>query len=198
VLGAVDAQVVIDEFCFFGPDAVRTNWEAGLALLDGTDLDLDGTVAEFMACGHRWGRDHLPENVPGSELARLTRAVVETADGLPHLVRAWADVPWPADDPAMALHAVNLLRELRGGLHAQAVRAEGLDPHAAVMVRGGAGVAAFLGWPEPHPDREAARPAWTAAEEATNAAVAGCLGALDAAQRARLAELIDGLADAVR
>lgn len=193
VLGPVEADTVIDEFCFFGPDAVRTGWESGLEV-----MDLSEAAAEFMACGHRWGRDHLPATVPGSDLARLTRAVFDAADGLPLLVRAWADVPWPEDDPAMALHAVHLLRELRGGLHAVAIRAEGLDPHAAVMARGGAGVAAFLGWPEPHPDRDAARPAWTRAEAATNASVAQYLGALDAAGRVELADLIDGLADTVR
>jgi hypothetical protein len=193
VLGPVDADTVIDEFCFFGADAVRTGWDAGLGVMDPADA-----AAEFMACGHRWGRDHLPATVPGSDLARLARTVFDAAEGLPLLVRAWADAPWPEDEPAMALHAVHLLRELRGGLHAVAVRAQGLDPHAAVMARGGAGVAAFLGWPEPHPDRDAARPAWTEAEVATNAAVAHHLGALDAAQRTKLAELIDGLADAVR
>lgn len=186
VLGPVDAQVVADEFGFFEPAGVRTNWEAGLAVTD------PGRAAqEFMACGHTWGRANLPEQLDAARLAALVRKVVEaTGDDLPALFVGWRDTEWPDDDRAAALHAVHLLRELRGALHVAAVRDAGLDPHAAVMVNAGAGVAEFFGWTAPHPDPEAARAAWTAAEEATNAGVAAALEVLDDAEQAELVELV--------
>lgn len=186
VLGPVDAQVVADEFGFFEPSGVRANWEAGLAVTDPARA-----AQEFMACGHTWGRVNLPEQLDAARLAALVRTVVDaTGDDLPALFLGWRDAEWPEDERAAALHAVHLLRELRGALHVAAVRDAGLDPHAAVMVNAGSVVAEFFGWSAPHPDTDASRAAWEAAEVATNDGVAAALEVLDEAEQAELVELV--------
>lgn len=186
VLGPVDAQVVADEFGFFEPSGVRANWEAGLAVMDPIRA-----AQEYLACGHAWGRANLPEDLDAARLASLVRRVTDGTGGeQPALFAAWRDVDWPDDDRAAALHALHLLRELRGGLHVAAVRDAGLEPHAAVIVRAGEGMAAFFGWAPPHPDPEVARPAWEAAEAVTNAGVAAALEVLDDDEQAELVELV--------
>lgn len=185
VLGDVDAQVVTAEFGFFAPEQVRVAWESG-----GAVMRRDRAVDEFMACGYEWGRARLPGDLDGSRLAELVRTVVDaTGDDRPRLFSAWRDRPWPVDERDAALHAVHLMRELRGGAHVAAVRDAGLDPHAAVVVRGGEGPAEFFGWSAPHPDPEQHRAAWVAAEAATDAAVADALEVLDEAQQGELVRL---------
>lgn len=189
VLGPVDASVVTDEFGFFEPDMVEVNWNAGRKV-----LPLEEAARHFMEQGHEWGRQHLPEALDASRLVELTRKVVTasdvaTSDGRLMLYRRWREQPWPEDPRAAALHGLNLLRELRGGAHVAAIQDAGIHPHAAVMVRGGAGTAQFFGWGEPHPDPDEVRDAWTAAEQATDEQVASALAGLDAEEQAELVEL---------
>lgn len=186
VLGDVDADVVTAEFGVFAPGTVREQWEAGVAVMAPRDA-----AREFMACGHAWGRAHLPEGLDAARLAGLTRRVVDaTGDDAPALFAAWRDEPWPEDDRAAALHGVHLLRELRGGLHVQAVREAQLHPHHAVVVRQGETMAALFGWPEPHPDPEPSRADWATAEELTNERAAAALAVLDEAEQAELVALL--------
>jgi len=96
-------------------------------------------------------------------------------------------MPWPSDDRGAALQAINLLRELRGGAHIMAVRAAGIDPHAAVIASAGPTVAEFLGWTAPHPDPDPIRDRLKEAESATNLQMAQAFAVLDS-------ELIDELA----
>ena len=70
-----------------------------------------------------------------------------------------------------------------------AVHAAALDPHTAVMVNNGAGVAEFFGWPEPHPDPEPARATWQQVEDATTESVAALLDVLDDDEQAELITL---------
>lgn len=190
VLGPVDADVVVAELGFFEPDRVRTDWASGAGV-----MSPEAAAAEFIACGHAWGRDHLPADLPGRRLGELVRRVADgAANGSPAdqlgLFRAWCAAPWPDDEPAVALHALHLLRELRGGIHVHAVRAAGLDPHTAVMVRAGDGMAALFGWLAPHPDPEPARPAWDAVEQVTSEGAAATLEVLDDAEQRELIDLV--------
>jgi hypothetical protein len=189
VLGPVDAEVVTDEFGFFAPEVVAANWAAGREV-----LPLEEAAEHFIAQGHEWGRKNLPEDLDGQRLVELVHRViaasdVATNDGRLMLFQRWRDEPWPEDPRAGALHAIHLMRELRGGAHVAAVREAGIDPHAAVMVRGGQGTAEFFGWGEPHPDVEAVRAQWEAAEAATDEQVATALEGLDGATRAELVAL---------
>ena len=189
VLGAVDADRVTEELGVFAPDTVREHWDAGVAVMDPT-----AAAAEFMACGHTWGREHLPDGLDAGRLVQLMRRLVEVTERpdaqVPAMFAARRAVPWPDDERAAALHGIHLLRELRGGLHARAVRDARVAPHDAVVVRQGEGMAALFGWPEPHPDPEAARAAWEVAEEATNAAAAAFVAQLGDVEQDELVELL--------
>jgi len=195
VLGPVDTEVVVSEFGFFAPEVVEANWTAGRDV-----LPLEEAASHFIAQGHEWGRQHLPEGLDTERLVELAHRVitasdVATSDGRLMLFQRWREQPWPEDTRAGALHAIHLLRELRGGAHVAAVHEAGIDPHAAVMVRGGAGTAEFFGWGEPHPDAEAVRAEWEAAESATDEQVATALEGLDGAARAELVALARAAAE---
>ena len=186
VLGPVDADHVTAELGVFEPGTVRENWEAGLAVMAPADA-----AREFIACGHAWGRAHLPQDLDAARLAELALRVVDaTGEDAPELFAAWRDAARPDDDRAAALHAIHLLRELRGGLHVRSLRQVGMAPHEAVIVRQGQGMAALLGWPEPHPDPEHARAAWESAEQDTNDRAAELLGALDEHEQDELVGLL--------
>ncbi len=190
VLGPVDADVVTAEFGFFAPDVVEANWTAGRNV-----LPLEEAATHFMSQGHEWGRQHLPQDLDAERLVELTHRVVAasdvaTSDGRLMLFQRWREQPWPEDARAAALHATHLLRELRGGAHVAAVREVGIDPHAAVMVKGGQGTAEFFGWSAPHPDPDGARAGWEAAERSTDEQVATALEGLDATSRTELVALV--------
>jgi hypothetical protein len=192
VLGEVDASTVTTEMGFFEPGTVAANWDGARDVMSAEEA-----AAAFMACGHEWGRTHLDEQLADSPLAELVQRVaegtsvtLEPTGGVPALFAAWRDQPWPDDGAARALHAIHLLRELRGGIHVRAVREAGLDPHAAVVVKAGNGTAEFFGWSAPHPDPEPARATWQAAEDVTDEQVAATLAVLDDAEQATLVRLL--------
>jgi hypothetical protein len=191
VLGEVDTATVTAELGFFEPATVAANWDPARGVMDAGDA-----ASAFMACGHEWGRTHLDEQLAASPLADLVQRIADgsTEADPPALFAAWRDQPWPTDPPARALHAIHLLRELRGGLHVRAVRDAGLDPHAAVVVKAGTGTAEFFGWSAPHPDPEDSRAAWQAAEATTNDLVAQTLAVLDESEQATLVRLLTGAA----
>ncbi len=188
VLGPVDASVVAHEFGFFPLARLDELWSAGCAVMAPEDA-----ATAFLECGYAWGRARLPEDLDHARLAELVRRITDTAVGAPAdgpaLSAAWNRVPWPDDERDAALHAIHLMRELRGGAHVAAVHAAGLDPHLAVMVVNGAAGAEFFGWPEPHPDPEPARATWQQVEAATNESVAARLAVLDDAEQLELIAL---------
>ena len=187
VLGPVPADVVVAAFTFIGPEMVRRGWEAGLRL-----MDPHAAAAEFIGCGYRWAEAHLPDGIDADRFVTLARTVTDHVEpfGVP-LFAAWRAAPWPAGDAARVLHAVHLLRELRGGTHVTAVLAHGVEPHAAVIGRSGAFVAEMLGWPAPHPDVEAhpLDESLAAAEAATDLQMAHAFAALTDDELAELTEL---------
>jgi hypothetical protein len=195
VLGRVPGDVVVAAFTFIGPAMVRAGWDQGLELLDPHQA-----AVEFIECGYQWGRTHLPaswSDGPDAErFVTLTRTV--TDDLVPYgvpLFAAWRAMPWPDDAPARVLHAVHLLRELRGGVHVMAVMAQGVDPHAAVVNNSGEVVAEMLGWPAPHPDVDShpVHEAVEAAERATDVQMAHAFSALTDAELDELTELTSRL-----
>jgi hypothetical protein len=196
VLGEVDAATVTAEMGFFEPGTVAANWDSARDV-----MDAGRAAAAFMGCGHEWGRTHLDEQLADSPLAELVQRIaagtaqtLEPTGGVPALFAAWRDQPWPDDGAARALHAIHLLRELRGGIHVRAVREAGLDPHAAVVVKEGDGTAEFFGWTAPHPDPDMARATWQRAEDTTDEQVAATLAVLDEAEQATLVRLLTGAA----
>lgn len=184
VLGPVDADVVTYELGFFEPHNVRTQWEAGL-----TVMDPHQAARHFLDCGYEWGRARLPEDLPAGRLAELARTVTDPLVDQPALFTAWNTLPWPDADVDRALHAIHLLRELRGGQHVRAAHTTGLDPHRAVLLQTGEGNAELFGWSAPHPDPSTCRDTWEQAEQLTNEGVVAALSVLDPAEQLELVEL---------
>lgn len=185
VLGPVDAGVVVHELGFFEPGNVRTQWESGLAVMDPHEA-----ARHFLDCGYEWGRARLPEDLPAARLGELTRAVTDaTGDEQPALFRAWNAVAWPDADVDRGLHAIHLLRELRGGQHVRAAHETGLDPHRAVLLHTGEANAELFGWAPPHPDPSDSRDTWDLTERITNEGVVAALAVLEPAEQIELLEL---------
>jgi hypothetical protein len=190
-LGDVEGVVVAAAFVFFHPGTVAEAWERGRKVMGPKEA-----AASFAACGHSWAQAQLPAGVDYARLAELAGRVIAASSpaGVP-LFAGWAALDEPSDPAALALHRLNVLRELRGGLHGAAVLAAGLDPADAVAVKTPF-MAALFGWGElPAPAAEASA-AWDRAEEATVRAMARGYGALDGAERAEFAALAEAASGA--
>lgn len=195
VLGEVDADVVAAAFAFFEPGYVRTNWEQAAAAASRADAS-----AAFMACGHDWADAHLGDDVDWARLADLLGRIAEGANpAVAPLFAAWRAAPAPADgasDKAVALHRFNLLRELRNGLHAAAVVANGLTPAEALMVKTPY-MAPIFGYAEPPEVGDDEKARHDAAEAATNAALAQAYAVLSTEELDELVSLCEAAVGAV-
>jgi hypothetical protein len=189
-LGEVGAAVAESVLAIFPTVAVHGTWRRTSA------LPAPAAAAAYGRACHDWGRRYLEPL--GPDVAGPAERVVDTADvsALP-LTAAWRARPRPDDAPARAAHALMLLRELRGGLHFCALRAEGLTVPLAALVDplGGAERLRRTGWPD---DAVAALVAtagavgdaearWHRAEAATDVLLDRCLDVLEPAERDRLA-----------
>jgi len=187
VLGDVDADVVSAAFTFFAPEHVRSQWEAGRAVMPPREAG-----AAFAACCHAWADLHVPADLDAARLAELAGTVVAGArPACAPVFAAWRTLPVPPSPKAAAVHHMNALRELRLGLHAAAVVASGLSPLEALSIRSPQ-MAPLFGWAE-LADVSAAQATWDGAEEATNRAMSHAFDALDDAERIELVDLVDAL-----
>lgn len=156
VLGECDAEVVTSVAVFFPHAHVKESWDGG------RKLPVDQAVEVYTRACHEWGRRKLGGFDGCGRLAELLEAVVAQASpiGAP-LFAGWRAVPLPGDPPARAAQLLHVLRELRGGLHANAVIAAGLEPLDAILSAEHDGtpfghatgelIAKFFTWPEPYP-----------------------------------------------
>ena len=111
------------------------------------------------------------------------------------LFAAWRALPPPTDDAARAAHALEVLREHRGGLHVAAVLAGGLTPLQAILAGpGGDANATFFGWKGPFEDAEPYRAARAGIERTTEAAAARAYEVLDDSELAELAQGLEMMA----
>ena len=104
----------------------------------------------------------------------------------------WRDLPEPDDLPALALHRLNALRELRGALHGAAVLTVGLAPVEAILVRSPAMIPVF-GWQEAPPDPAPFHERWALAEARTDRMLGRHLAVLDAQERSAFVDLLGTL-----
>lgn len=183
-LGDVAADVVAAAFVWMHPEMVRTNWEAGRAVAPAGEA-----ARAFACCLQTWAEEHVPSTNGIERLAELAGKAVASASaaGAP-LFAGWRALPLPGEPRARAVHHLNALRELRGGLHAGAVLAAGIDPLEALHVRTPY-LAQPFGWSDPAPDVTAVRERWEAAEAATDAAMGRRLASLEESERRELADL---------
>lgn len=109
------------------------------------------------------------------------------------LFAGWRALPQATDDPGRALQLIQVLRELRGGLHLIAVR---VTPFQAVLTGGsarnsGPDQAREFGWPEPYPEvvPEWQR-RWDAAEALTDELIAPAFAVLSQDEGHELTDLL--------
>lgn len=187
-LGEVNADVVASTFTYFEPGGIRDAWDRS-----GTVMSRAQAAAEFAACAHAWAGAHLGDGPDYARAAELLGRVTQAASpaGAP-LFAAWRALDEPTDDKALVLHRLNLLRELRGGLHAGAILAAGFAPLEAVMLASPY-MAGIFGWPEPHPDSSVLQIAWDGAEDSTNVAFGRALSILSDGEQDELRTLCDAI-----
>lgn len=148
VLGDIDEDAAATLFHFFPAELARASWQSARERMPPLDI-----AQRYAATCRAWGRERLGDWPPAARLAELLELVADAASaaGLP-LFAAWRSVPLPADGPGRATQLAHVLREHRGGHHAIAVLASGLDPLLAVLARDdGATRARQLHWAEPFP-----------------------------------------------
>ncbi|MEV0152082.1 MULTISPECIES: hypothetical protein [unclassified Nonomuraea] len=156
VLGECEADVVASVAVFFPRAHVEESWNGGRR------LPVAEAVALYAGVCHAWGRRRLGDHDGCARIAELLERVVEhaPAPGAP-LFAGWRAVPLPDDPPARAAQLMHVVRELRGGLHANAVIAAGMSPLDAMLAAEHDGspfgqvtgevMAKFSQWPEPYP-----------------------------------------------
>ena len=148
VLGDVNAETVTAAFVVFDPNFVRTCWEKGVAVhgaADGAKLYWDQAAA--------FGRRHLADAEGMDRLAAIGEKIIATApdEELP-LFAGWRRMPLADDGPARALQVMFVLRELRAGVHFNALAVSGVSPIEAHVLSKGPDYASFMGWKKPFPD----------------------------------------------
>lgn len=185
VLGDVSADVVVAALVFFAPEAIHDAWTRSAAV-----MSRHLSAAEWLATGHAWAEAHLPDDVDWDTVAALLGRVVRTAPaaGAP-LFAALRMFEEPENAKALALHRLNLMRELRGALHGAAVLTVGLTPVEAIVVHTPKMVRVF-GWPEPHPEAGPLRGRWDLAEARTDRMVGRHLAVLDEDERVELVDVL--------
>ncbi|GAA3214824.1 SCO6745 family protein [Nonomuraea helvata] len=196
VLGECEADVVTSVAVFFPPRHVEESWNGG------RKLAVEQAVELYAEVCREWGRRKLGGYDGCERIAELLQPVVEQASsvGAP-LFAGWRAVPLPDDPPARAVQLMHVVRELRGGLHANAVIAAGLHPLEATLAAGhdatpfgavtGEMIAKFFQWPEPYatpgPDVVARR---AAVEETTDDLMAPAFAVLDDSETDELIGLL--------
>ncbi|WHT19123.1 hypothetical protein N8J89_39570 [Crossiella sp. CA-258035] len=165
-------------------------------------LPAKAAVAAYSAACWEWGREALAEVPAAERTAELLFQVSDAADAgnLP-LFAGWREATRPEDAPARLAHALNLLREYRGGLHFCALRAcgIGIDEALAVNPESGKQIMTRLAWQEEEADAliaaTQAKPdlprRWRQAEDLTDEAMGQTLAAtLSEAELAEFRELM--------
>jgi hypothetical protein len=194
-LGDVEAEAAWSVLGIFPRPVVAMVWEQT------SEIPSSAAATIYERACHEWGRRHLADVPDLARLAELAERLVDDADtsALP-LASAWIVRPRPDDRSARAAHVLNLLRELRGGLHFCALRSECLDVAVAVLADPGGGVSRLrrTAWQEPWiravERRAAAVPdlaqRWARAEEATDSAFEACASRLAEGERSELLGLL--------
>ena len=195
VLGECAADVVTSAAVFFPAAHVEESWYGG------RKLSVERAVESYTEACHEWGRRRLGDFDGCARLAELLEPVVAQAPvaGAP-LFAGWRAVPLPDDAPARATQLMHVVRELRGGLHANAVIAAGMHPLEATLAAdhdapfghtSGEAMAQFFNWPEPYqkpgPEVVAKR---AAVEDTTDDLLASVFSVLNNDESDELIELL--------
>lgn len=190
-MGDVRGEVVAAAMAFFPLDQARDYYNEGRS-----QLDPQAALEAFLTCLWNWGRGRIASARSLERAAQLLARVVDGADasGLA-LFAGWREAPRPTDPPALVIHLLHVLRELRGGSHAIAVFANGITPVEAAVLRAELmpkfGTAESMGWSAPLPECTVElRARRAAAEELTDQMMATTFLILNDSERAELVECV--------
>jgi hypothetical protein len=164
VLGEATGVTVSSVFVVFEPSFLRALWEEGLAVRGAA------AAAELywnQAAG--FARKYLTGAKDLDRIATLGEKIIAaTPDaGLP-LYAGWRTMPLAEDAPARALQVMFILRELRAGIHFNALTNSGITPVEAHMLGRGREYTTMFGWPEPFADGTDKKDRYAEVEQATN------------------------------
>jgi len=182
MLGGVDPQTADSVFYFFKPGMVAGVVERGRSL-----AGEDAIAAAHLGAADDYADAHLA-GADSATLNAFTDAVNALAATVPSgswpLFDGYRAAPTPTTDAARAYRAAILLRELRGGVHTDAVKACGLSPAAACQFDRDLGYFQMHGFSdedmvEHTPEIDAQK---AAAEAATTAQMAALFAPLSPAQ----------------
>ncbi|GAQ35491.1 evbL protein [Mycobacterium pseudoshottsii JCM 15466] len=186
VLGETTGVTVHSVFAVFEPNFIHGMWETGIAVrgaIGAAELYWD-QVAGF-------ARKYLAAATGLDRIAALGEKIIAaTPDaGLP-LYAGWRTMALADDAAARALQVMFVLRELRAGVHFNALTISGITPVQAHMLNKGHEYTTMFGWPEPFADGTDKKDRYAAVEEATNRRMAEIFGAaLDGGEADELARL---------
>lgn len=190
VLGEATAGTVSSVFAVFEPDFVGSMWREGVAVsgaAKAAELYWD-QVAGF-ARKHLAGVEGLDRIAASGEKI----IAVTPGAGLP-LYAGWRTMPLAEDAPARALQVMFVLRELRGGVHFNALTCSDITPVEAHMLNKGPQYTAMFGWPEPFADGMDKKERYAEVERATNRRMSEIFAsALDTDEANDLARLSAGV-----
>ncbi|AGC60244.1 hypothetical protein MULP_00111 [Mycobacterium liflandii 128FXT] len=186
VLGETTGVTAHSVFAVFEPNFIHGMWETGIAVrgaIGAAELYWD-QVAGF-------ARKYLAAATGLDRIAALGEKIIAaTPDaGLP-LYAGWRTMALADDAAARALQVMFVLRELRAGVHFNALTISGITPIEAHMLNKGHEYTTMFGWPEPFADGTDKKDRYAAVEEATNRRMAEIFGAaLDGGEADELARL---------
>jgi hypothetical protein len=188
-MGDVRAEVVAAAMAFFPPEQATDFYTEGRS-----QLEPEPALEAFSACLWSWGRNRISAAPDLDRTTQLLARVVDEADGSGRpLFAGWRAAPRPSDLPALTVHLLHVLRELRGGSHAIAIFAKGITPLEAAVVRAELmprfGTAQSMGWADPIPEcTDELRARRAEAEELTDRLMAYAFSVLSQSERVELVE----------
>ncbi len=186
VLGEATGAAVSSVFAIFEPNFLTKLWDQGVAVRGAA-----GAAELYWDQAAGFARKYLTSSGDLARIAALGEKVIANTlpAGLP-LYAGWRRMPLAGDEPARALQVMFILRELRGGVHLNALTVSGVTPIEAHMLNKGSEYAKRFGWPEPFADGTDKKDRYGEVEQATNRRMAEILAAaLDREEADDLARL---------
>ncbi|MDQ2628140.1 SCO6745 family protein [Mycolicibacter senuensis] len=164
VLGDATGEAVGAVFAVFEPTGLSALWNEGVAVHGAA-----GAAQRYWEQTAEFGRTYLADAQGLGRIAALGEKVIVATPGagLP-LFAGWRAMPLADDAAARALQVMFVLRELRAGVHFNALTISGVTPIEAHMLNKGPQYAAMFGWPEPFADGSDKKDRYAQIEVATD------------------------------
>lgn len=186
VLGEASGATVSAVFAVFEPNGLAAMWDEGVAVRGAT-----GAAQQYWSQAADFGGKYLSGVQGLDRVAALGEKIIDATPiaGLP-LYAGWRVMPLADDVVARALQVMFVLRELRAGVHFNALTISGIAPVEAHMLNKGPKYTTMFGWPEPFADGADKKDRYAEIEQATNRRMTEIFtAALDPAEVEELATL---------